>query len=550
MKAADPAVAGERRRRLGNIGTIALLLILAAACALWQAGDFAWPSPGRARWIGAIALVALYLGGCAWLLRRNALRTLALARPDEAPASRQAREEWLVAYASQTGNARQLALRTLDALRAGGLSVKLCALGHLDLVRLQSARRILFLVSTTGEGDAPDMAAGFVASTLDCAQRLDHLQYGVLALGDSDYTNFCAFGHTIDAWLQRAGARPLFDLIEVDDGDAGALRHWQYRLGQLSGRSDLPDWQVPEYTRCRLLERELVNPGSAGDPCFRIALGPADSSLPYWVAGDIAEIGPQNFLALVESWLERHQLDGDETVLVQGRSTRLREHAASCALDDPLPGRDVQAVADGLTRLPHRDYSIASIPADGRIELLLRQWRRADGSLGLGTGWLTHYAQPGDPVSLRIRSNAGFHAPAADVPLLLIGNGTGIASLRALIRQRIAQGRRRNWLVFGERNAASDFHYREEILGWLESGGIARLDLAFSRDQAERIYVQHRLQAAAGPVREWVDNGCEILVCGSLRGMAPGVDAVLHGILGEARMLELTAAGRYRRDVY
>ena len=544
-----PAARGGMRRRLGNFGMAAVLLLLAVITAVWQGGEFVWPTPGTARWIGAMALVVLYLVGCAVLLRRSARHTLLLARPD-APAAIQAREDWLVAYASQTGNARQLALRTLDALRAGGLPANLCSVGELDLARLQATRRVLFLVSTTGEGDAPDMAAGFVGSTLDSDLRLDHLQYGVLALGDSDYANFCAFGHAIDTWLQRVGARPLFDLIEVDDGDAGALRHWQYRLGQLSGRSDLPDWQVPEYTTCQLVARERVNPGSVGDPCFRVTLGPAGSTLPFWVAGDIAEIGPQNAPALVERWLDRHRLDGDSAIVVQGKPCSLRCHVASCALDEAVGGTDAQVIADGLTRLPHRDYSIASIPSDGVIELLLRQWRRADGSLGLGTGWLTHHAQPGEQVSLRIRTNAGFHAPARDVPLLLIGNGTGIASLRALIRQRIAERRLRNWLVFGERNADRDFHYREEILDWQSSGAIARLDLAFSRDQAERIYVQHRLQAAADEVRRWVDEGCEILVCGSLRGMAPGVDAVLQGILGEARVLELTATGRYRRDVY
>jgi sulfite reductase (NADPH) flavoprotein alpha-component len=538
------------RRRLGNLGLIAFLLVLAVLAGVWQSADFAWPSPGSTRWLGALVLVASYLGACAVFLCGSAGHSSASAIPDAASASNATTDDLVVTYASQTGHARQLGLRTLEALRAGGLNVSLHPIGELDPARLQRIRRILIVVSTTGEGDAPDMAARFIGSVLHSELRLDQLQYGVLALGDSEYANFCAFGHAIDAWLQRVGARPMFDLIEVDDGDPGALRHWQYRLGQLSGRSDLPDWQVPEYTRCVLLERELVNPGSTGDPCFRIALGPADLPLPHWLAGDIAEIGPQNPTAQVEAWLDRHDLDGDAAIVVHGKPGTLRTHAAGCALDDPAANTDAQALADALTRLPHRDYSIASIPADGRIELLLRQWRRADGSLGLGTGWLTHHAGLGETVSLRIRSNAAFHAPAADVPLLLIGNGTGIASLRALIRQRIVEGRRRNWLIFGERNADRDFHFREEILGWQENAALARLDLAFSRDQAQPVYVQHRLLAAAQQVREWVEAGAEILVCGSLAGMAPGVDKALHDILGEARVIELATAGRYRRDVY
>jgi sulfite reductase (NADPH) flavoprotein alpha-component len=538
------------RCRLGNLGLIAFLLVLAVAAGASQNTEVAWPSPGSARWLGALALVASYLAACTVSLRRRAMHSSASAIPGAVSVSNATPDDLVVAYASQTGHARQLAVRTLEALRAGGLNVRLCPIGELDATRLQRIRRILILASTTGEGDAPDMAAGFVGSTLGSGLRLDHLQYGLLALGDSEYRNFCAFGHAIDTWLQHVGARPMFDLIEVDDGDPGALRHWQYRLGQLSGRSDLPDWQVPEYSRCVLLERELVNPGSAGDPCFRIVLGPADLPLPHWHAGDVAEIGPQNPPAQVEAWLDRHGLDGDAAIVVQGKPGTLRTHAASCALDDPAAGADAQALAEVLTRLPHRDYSIASIPSDGRIELLLRQWRRADGSLGLGTGWLTRHAGLGETVSLRIRSNVAFHAPAADVPLLLIGNGTGIASLRALIRQRIAEGRLRNWLIFGERNADRDFHFRDEILGWQADASLVRLDLAFSRDQAEPVYVQHRLLAASANVREWVEAGAEILVCGSLQGMAPGVDQALHDILGETRLLELAAAGRYRRDVY
>ncbi|HPG95433.1 MAG TPA: sulfite reductase flavoprotein subunit alpha, partial [Dokdonella sp.] len=126
----------------------------------------------------------------------------------------------------------------------------------------------------------------------------------------------------------------------------------------------------------------------------------------------------------------------------------------------------------------------------------------------------------------------------------------GMASLRALLRQRIAGHRYRNWLIFGERNADRDFHYADEIRDWEGRGAIERLDLAFSRDQPERIYVQHRLEARADAVRDWVAQGAAIHVCGSLEGMAPGVDAALRRILGEQQLLELTASSRYRRDVY
>jgi sulfite reductase (NADPH) flavoprotein alpha-component len=200
--------------------------------------------------------------------------------------------------------------------------------------------------------------------------------------------------------------------------------------------------------------------------------------------------------------------------------------------------------------LPHREYSIASIPEDGAIHLLVRLMRRPDGSPGIGSGWLTGHAPIGAPVRLRVRTNTNFHVPDDARPMIMVGNGSGIAGLRALLKQRIARGHHRNWLLFGERNAAHDFHYRDEILRWRDQGCIERLDLAFSRDHAERMYVQHRLAASASVLRAWIDEGAAVYVCGSLKGMAPGVHAVLADVLGTANVERLQAEGRYRRDVY
>ena len=538
------------RSRFGNLAMLASLIGLATIAGYWQPGSFAVPDPGASRWLAAFASAVIYLAACALVYRLQSKPLRAATDSTADSAQEESLDSVLVAYASQSGYTAQLAEKTVESLRAGGLRVELCALADLHAEHLQQTRRALFLVSTTGEGDAPDMAAGFVDSVMSSGLRLERLDYAVLALGDSEYVNYCGFGHALDAWLQGAAAQRLFDMIEVDDGDDGALRHWQYRLGQLSGCSALPDWQEPRYTRWRLLERRLVNPGSAGDPCFHLSLEPLDPAALSWQAGDVVEIGPQNASANVEAWLMRHQLDGDCLVKHRRKLRSLREIASRSSLDLDVAGLDAQQIADALVRLPHRDYSISSIPADGKLELLLRQWRRADGSLGLGTGWLTEHALPGTEIRARVRSNAAFHAPIDDVPMLLIGNGTGIASLRALLKQRIAGKRFRNWLIFGERNADRDFHHGDEILGWKSSGAIERLDLAFSRDQTERIYVQHRLEAAAEMVRQWVAQGAIIYVCGSLQGMAPGVDEALRRILGDSQVRELSAASRYRRDVY
>lgn len=409
----------------------------------------------------------------------------------------------LVAFASQTGFAEQLASQTAQSLRTTSAAVQLASLADVNAEDLPKVSQALFVVSTTGEGDAPDPAARFVRDSLSRALPLENLRYGVLALGDREYDNYCAFGHRLDAWLRHQGATPLFDVIEVDNGDEGALRHWQHQLSVLSGSPDLADWETPRYERWRLVERTLVNPGSAGDPCYHIALQPEPGANAQWQAGDVAEIDPRN-----STW------------------------EASAA------------------PLPHREYSIASLPADGALHLLIRQMQRPDGQPGLGSGWLTQQAPLGADIALRIRPNSNFHAPADARPAILIGNGTGIAGLRALIKARIAAGHSRNWLIFGERSAAHDRFYADDLDRWSRDGSIERLDLVFSRDQPERIYVQHRLLESADMLREWIAAGAAIYVCGSLQGMAPAVDAVLTHILGADIVEQLTMEGRYRRDVY
>jgi sulfite reductase (NADPH) flavoprotein alpha-component len=197
-----------------------------------------------------------------------------------------------------------------------------------------------------------------------------------------------------------------------------------------------------------------------------------------------------------------------------------------------------------------REYSIASIPADGNLQLIIRQEIHPDASLGLGSGMLTEHALLGSSINLRLRRNSSFHLPSEPVPMILLGNGTGLAGLRSLLKARIAEGQTRNWLLFGERNVAHDFYCREELQGWLASGDLARLDLAFSRDQAEKIYVQDRLRESADQLRIWLAEGAAIYICGSLQGMAMGVEEVLIELLGVREVEQLVEQGRYRRDVY
>jgi len=466
----------------------------------------------------------------------------------------------LIAFASQTGFAEQLSLQTAQSLKDAGMQVRLCRLAQLDLAQLQAARRVLFVVSTTGAGDAPDSAAGFARKLMGQAAALHELHYGVLALGDRSYARYCAFGHVLDSWLRHHGAQALFDMVKVDNGDTGALRHWQHHLGVLSGHTDMADWSKPGYARWTLQERRRLNRGSAGGAAFHLAFAPPPGVAMRWQAGDIAEIGPRNAPARIAALLQALQVNGDQAVRqtddnAAGMSS-LREVLASRVLPhdlaelDALRGLTAQALSAQLPALPHREYSIASLPQDGRLELLVRQTVLPDGSLGLGSGWLSAHLPEAGELDLRVRTNRSFHPPEHDCPLILIGNGTGLAGLRSHMKARIALGRQRNWLLFGERSAQHDFFHRDEIDAWLAQGDLQRLDLAFSRDQAQRIYVQDRLRLAACELQQWVADGAAIYVCGSLEGMAGGVAQVLTAILGEAALEAMAEQGRYRRDVY
>ncbi|WP_148716813.1 sulfite reductase subunit alpha [Chitinolyticbacter meiyuanensis] len=484
----------------------------------------------------AMLLVLLvYAGFCGVIAWRHRAR--------QRPAEVEEVGDWTVVHASQTGYAELLAQQTQAALQHAGLQCGLLPLATLDAGRLLALRRVLFVVSTTGEGDAPDTAAAFVTRIMQLQPRLDELHYGVLALGDRSYRQYCAFGYVLDRWLQQAGAHALFDLVEVDNGDPAALRHWQQQLAAVAGHVEIDDWAPPDYQEWPLLERQLLNPGSAGDPLYLVALQtPVDAS---WQAGDLVEIGPAHDDAALTPWLADLGLVVADPV--QRRALARRQWPESLA---GLQGMDVAALLAALPPLPHREYSIASLPEDGRLELVVRQQRDNGGRLGMGSGWLTEHARIGGAIAVRVRENRGFHGPAADVPLILIGNGSGIAGLRAHLKARAAQRGAPVWLLFGERNAAHDAVFADELAAWQHSGVLARLDLVYSRDGEAHEYVQHRLQQQGALVRDWIAQGAAILVCGSLAGMAGGVADSLKQLLGDDTLAELAAAGRYRRDVY
>ncbi|MCF5139585.1 flavodoxin [Pseudomonas sp. PA-6-1D] len=458
---------------------------------------------------------------------------------------------WLIGFASQSGFAEQLAWQTAGQLQAAGLPVKVQPLGSVSQHDLSQSQHALFVVSTFGDGEAPDSARGFERSVLGQDLSLKGLNYSVLALGDRQYEHFCGFARRLHFWLTHQGGTPLFAPVEVDSGDSEALLMWQQQLGQITGQAPAAAWQAPQFENWTLIHRTLLNRDSVGSDIYLLGLTPPAPQ--SWLAGDLVEVLPRNCPWAIEHFLAGLGLVGSDGVLIDGLAQTLNQALATRQLPDNrahLVGLHAQALVNALVPLGMREYSIASIASDGVLELIVRQERHPDGSLGLGSGWLTEYAAIGSGVSLRLRRNSGFHLPEAPVPLILLGNGTGLAGLRSLLKARIADGQQRNWLLFGERNIAHDYLCQDELQGWLASGDLALLDLAFSRDQAEKIYVQDRLRESADVLRRWLAEGAAIYVCGSLQGMATGVDQVLHEVLGSEAVERLIEQGRYRRDVY
>ncbi|MDO5102004.1 MAG: sulfite reductase subunit alpha [Lautropia sp.] len=483
-----------------------------------------------------------------------------MTTPPESPSAGASRPGVLMVYASQSGTAESLARQSAQRLQDQGIPIAdILPLQALDAEQLKQASLAVFVVSTTGEGNAPDNAALFVDTVMAADQMpptagdesgwlyLPNVHYGLLALGDRSYMNFCGFGHQLDDWLQEHGARPLFDLIEVDNLDPEALDAWEATLAnharfqemaatwsmvkpndtsgtghQASGSQETPPSQsdvsakAPEpanavasastahpaaasWQRWQLQSRQCLNTGSLGQPIHHLTLLPADGQpLPHWDAGDIA----------------------------------LVLHASE-------------------SNTP-REYSIASIPEDGHLALLVREEKRADGSPGLVSGWLGTELKPADTLDLRIRPNPGFHQrPNQHRPLILIGNGAGMAGLRVHLRSR-AQSKPAPacWLIFGERQAAHDQLYRDETDAWLANGVLARIDRVFSRDGTAKRYVQDILLQEADLLRQWVNEGAALYVCGSRQGMGNAVDETLKIVLTPEIVHQLMRDGRYCRDVY
>lgn len=501
--------------------------------------------------LAALAMPLFFITGWMLYLKRRKQKKLTLAAkqsgsaiqidPDATP--------WLIVYASQTGVSEQLAWRTSISLQEAHQPTTVKSAQQLSEEDLKQAKQVLWIASTYGTGEAPDLASHFEKKLMSKSLDLSHLKYAVLALGSQDYPEtYCSFGHRIDHWLKQSGAQQLFTTIEVNNGSNSDIQQWNKALIQAT-KLDLQTMSIDKvFDQWHLSKRELLNPESLGAPAFNIELHACHETV--WQAGDIAEIQTGNSLERIQQFLDKYQINPDTAV-----DSHEQQSIKNILWDRDLtvevePFANMEHLLEQLPTLPTREYSIASIPSQQILRLVVRQQRDAQGELGLGSGWLTSHLKLRDKVALRIRNNDSFHLITDNRPIICIGNGTGIAGLMSLIHARVRLDYTENWLIFGERQQAHDFFFKETIQAWQNTAMLQRIDLAFSRDQAEKVYVHHKLRDHADEVRKWIANDAVIYVCGSIEGMASDVDQALIDILGQDTVEQLRLDGRYRRDVY
>jgi len=535
-----------------------------------------------------------------------------------------------ILYGTQTGNAEGVAMDTAAAARAAGMQPVVEALDDIEMARFATMKRVIVVVSTYGEGEMPDNAQLFwEALSADSAPRLEAMNFGVLALGDTGYDGFCQAGKLIDTRLEQLGARRMADRLDCDVDYEDAASAWVGETlpvaaaidggaaepAELAEATALPVREKSQWNRkspypATLAVNRLLSGARSAKEIRHFEFDLGDSGLVY-EAGDALGVMPVNNPALVSAILERLGADAEAAVsgLAQplGRelttsfeiSTPSREliaeierrasheelshilrHGDRQALENWLWGKDsldllqllpenAMSAADfvGLLKpLQHRAYSISSSPlaAEGRVHLTAASVRYTTNGREHGGVCSTYLADrtEGDLAGIFVSQNKAFRVPSDDsTPVIMVGPGTGIAPFRAFLQERLACGATgRNWLFFGDQHRADDFIYEEELAAMSSAGLLTRLDLAFSRDQQEKIYVQTRMRENGKALYAWLEEGGHFYVCGDATRMARDVDHALHDIIAvhgghsadaaTTYVNELKRQKRYVRDVY
>ena len=544
-----------------------------------------------------------------------------LAAPAAAP---RARLPLTILYATESGNAEDVGADIKKVAGKQGFAAKLLDMAEVSPAEVADQRNLLVVASTWGEGDPPERAAEFYKALMaEDAPRFDGVRFAVLALGDSTYVNFCEVGRRIDLRLEALGGERIAPRVECDlDYEAQAAAWSGGALEELARRAEpdpatvVPggdiihvDFAAPAtvslYSKANPFAAEItesinLNSSRSTRQTIHLELSLEGSGLAY-EPGDSLGLVPENDPEMVDAVLRAAELDADDALRDQlsGEfditvlSRQVMEAYAAITSDpklhDLLAGDGWRAYVEGrqivdlledfpaklapaqltglLRKLPPRLYSVASALAasPGEAQLLVgvvRYDSHGRARRGVASGFVAERLRVGGRLQVYVKPNKNFRLPDDPArPVVMIGPGTGVAPFRAFLQQRQAAGAGgRNWLFFGDRNFTHDFLYQLEWQEWLKDGLLTHLDVAFSRDQPEKIYVQHRVWQRRAELFAWLEDGAHLYVCGDEKAMAKDVHAMLAAIVAdqsgrapeaaEAYLADLRKQRRYQRDVY
>lgn len=534
-----------------------------------------------------------------------------------------------ILYGSQTGNGRGIAKALAEKAQSQGYAVNLASMGEYNIRQLKQETLLLLVVSTHGEGEAPDDAIElhkFLASKR--APKLDNLHYSVLALGDSSYEFFCQTGKDFDARLAALGAKSLLPLVECDVDYEAAAGQWHadvleavkpliqtssasvVSIGTAKALGESEFTKQNPYSAEVLVSQKITGRGSDRD-VRHVEIDLGDSGLSYQ-AGDALGVWFSNNEVLVDEVLAGLSLTADELVTVgaesltleqalvdkkeltqlypglvkawaelsgsaelqalsedkeQVRQFILKHQLADLVVQYPLTnGISAAKLLELLRPLTPRLYSIASSQSEVETEVhltvaLVEDERHGSARFGGASHFLAS-AEEGTQVKVYVEPNKHFRLPEnPETPVIMIGPGTGVAPFRAFMQERVAQGiQGDSWLFFGNPHFEQDFLYQTEWQQYLKNGDLSRIDVAFSRDQAHKIYVQHRIKEQGQALWQWLQNGAHIYICGDAERMAKDVHQALIEVAVEVGGLNSEAAEayfetlrsdkRYQKDVY
>ena len=537
-----------------------------------------------------------------------------LAEPQPAAPARPA-EPLTIVYASESGNSEKLAGDMAKAARKNGLKPTVIDMADLDAAALTAAKKLVFIAATWGEGEPPGRAVRAYNELMgEGAPRLDGVEFGVLALGDTAYVEFCAIGKAIDARLEALGGKRVVDRVDCDldftepaskwigetlkkiappPAERAAARVIEVDFGK---QATSPNTDIVE---AEIVEHINLNSSRSDKETVHLALA-FDGAVPAYQPGDSLDLYPENDPAYVDDLLKAAGISGDDALRAELTRSRdvttlslktIETYAAQTGhqyvkqliadgeakawiagrqLIDLLATFPIALTADqlrGLTRpLAPRAYSIASARSEvgDEAHLLISAVRyRAHGRdrKGVASNFVAERLKKGARLRVKLKPNKHFSLPAPDKDIIMVGPGTGVAPFRAFVQERRAtEAKGRSWLFFGDRQFTHDFLYQLDWQDALKDGALTRMDVAFSRDTPEKVYVQHKVWERRRELVEWLDGGANFYVCGDAKAMAKDVRATLVRAFADVKGLSdaeaeqavatLERDKRYLQDTY